>query len=97
MKCDSERFINLYPEQSATLDNKKEAIIELCEENSTLPAEMPQQRMPEQFDHLPVVVRGGMHQPVEEEEHQFIRTDSIAKRREDADRAQHENVGGDGI
>lgn len=49
------------------LDNKKEATIDLCEENSALlKAEMPQQPTLERFDHLPVFVRGGMHQPVEE-------------------------------
>ena len=67
MKCDHERFINLYPRQTAALDYKKEATIDSCEDNSTLlNAQMPEQQTPEQFNHFPVFVRGGMHQPVEE-------------------------------
>jgi hypothetical protein len=67
MKSDYERFINLYALQTAVLDNKKEVTTHLAKENSTLLiAEMSRKQEPERCNHFAVIVRAGMHQPIEE-------------------------------
>ena len=67
MKYDHERFSNLYATQTAVLDNKEAATIDLSEENPTLfKAGMPRKQAPEQLNLFQVFVRGGMHQPIEE-------------------------------
>ena len=67
MKCDCERFINLYPLQAAALGNKKEVTTDLTKEDSTLLiAAMSGKQAPERFNHFAVIVSAGMHQPVEE-------------------------------
>jgi len=67
MKCDYERSVKLYPLQTAVLDNKKEVTTHLAKENSTLlMAEMSRKQAPDRFNHFVVIVRAGMHQPVED-------------------------------
>jgi hypothetical protein len=67
MKCDCERFINLYPLQAAALGNKKEVSTDLTKGNSTLLiAEISGKQPPERCNHFAVIVGAGMHQPVEE-------------------------------
>ena len=66
MKFDYERLINWYKSQYGVPDNKKVATTDLSEENSTpLRVESPSKQACDQLNHFPVIVRGGMHQPIE--------------------------------
>ena len=97
MKCEQENPISLYEALYAVLNNDRQSGNDLAEENSMLLVKMPPKETQPQFNDCPVVVRGGMHQTVEEFDHGFMMAGSTAQKQGEAVGGGSNNMFGDGI